>query len=205
MKSPQSSAAQRGSTLTGLIIGLVIGLGIAVAVALLINKSSTPFMNKGVKDKPDQPVSQLGDPNKPLFGGKEPAKDAAGKPAETRPVETPPQVAVVKAPEVKTEAPKEKPADAAKAADPVKVEAAADDKYTYYLQTGAFKEQADAESARARLALIGFEAKISEKNSDTGTLYRVRTGPYPNAEAMNRQRTKLSENGVDVAIVKTLK
>ena len=105
----------------------------------------------------------------------------------------------------KTPAPTQAQIDAAKAAEPVKVEAAADDKYTYYLQTGAFKEQADAESARARLALIGFEAKISEKNSDTGTLYRVRTGPYPNAEAMNRQRAKLSENGVDVAIVKTLK
>jgi cell division protein FtsN len=55
------------------------------------------------------------------------------------------------------------------------------------------------------LALIGFEARVTEKNSDTGTMYRVRVGPINNAETMNRMKAKLSENGVDVAIVRTAK
>ncbi|MBC3933324.1 MAG: SPOR domain-containing protein [Undibacterium curvum] len=205
-------ARQRGNTLTGIIIGLVIGLGIAVAVALLITKSSTPFTNKGGKDKPDQPLTQLQDPNKPLYGNKDAVKEANKDVLKDAPKAAAEQNTVAVKPadskiEVKPAAEKPATADkpAEKPAEVVKIDPAVEDKYTYYLQTGAFREVNDAESARAKLALIGFEAKISEKNSDTGTMYRVRVGPYPNAETMNRNRAKLSENGVDVAIVKTLK
>jgi len=205
---------QGGNTITGIVIGLVIGLGIAVAVALLITKSATPFTNKGVKDKPDQPVTQLQDPNKPLYGSKDAVKDAskdfvketaASKPADN--AITPP-VAAVKAPEIKIEvkpAPEKAAEKTDKLADAVKVDAGVDDKYVYFLQAGAFKEQADAENARAKLALIGFEAKVSEKTSETGTMYRVRIGPFGNVETMNRVRSRLSENSVDVAVVRTVR
>jgi len=204
---------QQGNTITGIVIGLVIGLGIAVAVALLITKSSTPFTNKGVKDKPDQPVAQLQDPNKPLYGNKDAVKEAskdfvkestASKPAET----AVPPVAAVKSPDIKIELKpaQDKPVEKAeKPADTAKADAAADDKYVYFLQAGAFKEQADAENARAKLALIGFEAKVSEKTSETGTMYRVRIGPFGNVETMNRVRSRLSENSVDVAVVRTIR
>ena len=217
---------QQGNTLTGLIIGLVIGLGIAVAVALLITKSSTPFTNKGIKtDKPDQPVTQLQDPNKPLYGNKDATKEAAKefakdsnapvKTADPAPVPatataTPATVAPPAAKPVEAKA-DTKPATDKTAADKpekspdVAKTDAADDKYIYFLQAGAFKDQADAESARAKLALVGFEAKVSEKTSDTGTMYRVRVGPFNNAESMNKTRTKLSDNGVDVAVVRTVK
>ncbi|MBY0571883.1 MAG: SPOR domain-containing protein [Burkholderiaceae bacterium] len=214
MKSHHSTLQrQQGNTLTGIIIGLVIGLGIAVAVALLITKSSTPFTNKGGKsDKPDQPVTQLQDPNRPMYGKpdavKEAAKEQAKDAAVAKPADAAPAQAAVRPPEVKAET---KPAQEKPVADKVSdksekaADAAADDKYIYFLQAGAFKEQADADSARAKLALIGFEARVTEKNSDTGTMYRVRVGPINNAETMNRMKAKLSENGVDVAIVRTAK
>ena len=213
---PHSSRLQRqlGNTLTGLIIGLVIGLGIAVAVALLITKTSTPFTNKGLKtDKSDQPSVQLQDPNKPLYG-KDTAHDVAKVVPETAPAAAVPHAAAkpdeltanqlansqaVKANEPKAAAPVAKPPAAAPTAE------ASDDKYTYSLQAGAFKEQGDAESARAKLALLGFEAKVTEKTSDTGTMYRVRIGPFGSVETMNRTRSRLSENGVDVAVVRTVK
>ncbi|MFZ6849259.1 SPOR domain-containing protein [Undibacterium sp. RuRC25W] len=217
---------QHGNTLTGLIVGLVIGLAIAVAVALLITKSSTPFTNKGAKsDKSDQPVTQLQDPNKPLYGNKDATKEAAKEFAkdQSAPAKSADTVAVSPAPapvqaiapvaqatktaEVKAESKsaQEKAADKSdKTADAAKSDAP-DEKYIYFLQAGAFKDQADADSARAKLALIGFEAKVTEKNSDTGTMYRVRVGPFNNAESMNRTRSKLSDNGVDVAVVRTVK
>lgn len=209
MKAHQSSLrGQQGNTLSGLIIGLVIGLGIAVAVALLITKSSTPFTNKGGKsDKAELPATQLQDPNKPLYGSKDAVKDAAKEFAK----EFAKDADATKAAEAKAET---KPAAASdkltdKAADKaVATEAksdAADDKYVYFLQAGAFKDLADAESARAKLALIGFEARVSEKASDTGTLYRVRIGPFNQVETMNRMRARLSENSVDVAVVRTAK
>ena len=64
------------------------------------------------------------------------------------------------------------------------------------------REQADAENARAKLALLGMEARVSEKQSDNGSLYRVRLGPYSQLDAMNRVRTKLAENSVDAALVR---
>ncbi|GGC86161.1 SPOR domain-containing protein [Undibacterium terreum] len=213
-KLSASLRRQQGGTLLGLIIGLVVGLAIAVGVALLITKSSTPFTNKG-NNKADMPTSQLLDPNKPLYGNqnaaKEAAKDLANQantpkaPApevvETRavPVEKPaaPAVAVVKP------AAEPKAADAAPAA--AKAEGGSDDKFVYFLQAGAFREQADAESVRAKLALLGFEAKISERTSENGNLYRVRIGPFAQVETMNRMRAKLSENSVDVAVIRTAK
>ena len=203
---------QQGGTLMGVIIGLVIGLGIAVAVALLITKSSTPFTNKnGKADKTDAPTTHMQDPNKPLYGNKDAVKEVAKDFAKavdsskaTETVITKPDVkslplAVDKQTEKQLERPEIKSADAASKAD------TGDDKYIYFLQTGAFREAADAESARAKLALIGFEARISEKLSDNGNLYRVRIGPFTQLETMNRMRTKLSENSVDAAVVRTSK
>lgn len=195
---------QLGSTLMGIVIGLVIGLSIAVAVALLITKTSTPFTNKnGKTDKTEVPVTQMQDPNKPLYGNKEATKEAAkefvkatdsSKAAETVEAKTNAK------PEIKPPVlTNDKPAADKQTAD------AGDDKYIYFLQTGAFREIADADSARAKLALIGFEARVSEKPSDTGNLYRVRIGPFSQLETMNRMRTKLSENSVDAAVVRTTK
>jgi cell division protein FtsN len=82
---------------------------------------------------------------------------------------------------------------------------AAEDKWTYYLQAGAFRERADAEGERAKLALQGYEATIQERVSETGTLYRVRLGPFTELDAMNRVRGKLTENGIDVAVIRVAK
>ncbi|MFD2274115.1 SPOR domain-containing protein [Undibacterium arcticum] len=60
-------------------------------------------------------------------------------------------------------------------------------------------------NTRAKLALLGFEAQISERPSDSGSLYRVRIGPFGQIETMNRIRGKLSESGVDVAVVRSPK
>lgn len=80
---------------------------------------------------------------------------------------------------------------------------AGEEKWVYFLQAGAFRETNDAENAKAKLALMGFEANISERPSDSGPLYRVRIGPFNQLEVMTRARSKLSDNGVDVAVVRT--
>ena len=64
------------------------------------------------------------------------------------------------------------------------------------------RDLSDAEATRAKLALLGFEAAISDRTSDSGVLHRVRLGPYNQVEAMNQARAKLLDSGVDVAIVR---
>jgi cell division protein FtsN len=79
------------------------------------------------------------------------------------------------------------------------------EKFTYFLQAGAFLEQDDAENAKAKLALIGVAASIAERKSDNGILYRVRVGPFGQLETMNRVRSRLTDNGVDVAVIRVPK
>ena len=75
---------QRGSTLTGIIIGLIVGLAIAVAVALAITKGASPFTDKAVKTgRPADPEpGQATDPNKPMYGNRDAAREANKQLAE---------------------------------------------------------------------------------------------------------------------------
>lgn len=224
-----SKLQQHGSTLLGVIIGLIVGLAIAVVVALVITKGSSPFVNKvGKVDKASESATgQIGDPNKPLYSKQEAAKEAAKEfvkeaPATPAATETRSETAATEKPAtVKPDTPPAtKPASDTRASEDkldklvAQVEKngdkqpkteAVEEKWTYYLQAGAFREQVDAENTRAKLALLGYEANIVERNSDNGVLYRVRLGPYTQIEAMNKVRNKLSENGIDVAVARNQK
>ncbi|MCI1012437.1 MULTISPECIES: SPOR domain-containing protein [Herbaspirillum] len=205
---------QAGGTLLGLILGLIVGLGIAVGVALMITKSPIPFVNKVVRpERADPTPAQAADPNRPLYGNRDIAREAARDQQQSQtpvppntaaaqpvpPVAPTPQAATPPAKQPDTRTADAKPSAAAPSASK---NDSNDDKWTYFLQTGAFRDQADAESARAKLALLGFEARVTERTADSGVLYRVRIGPFDHAEAMNRTRSKLSDNGVDAAIVR---
>jgi cell division protein FtsN len=211
--SRRTPLRQQGNTLVGIIIGLVIGLGIAVVVALMITKGQTPFTDKAGKAKPaDQASGQIADPNKPMYGNKDAARNASRDFEKEAPKSATPADAL----QAVVDKIQAQPAPAAKTAPPPPVNSAAppaqsavpapsaagEDKWVYYLQAGAFREVSDAESARAKLALLGFEASVTDRNTDTGVLHRVRVGPFTQVEDMNKVRSKLSENGIDVAVVR---
>lgn len=205
---------QHGNTLIGIIIGLVIGLSIAVVVALAITKGSMPFTDKQGKASKAAVAggNQVIDPNRPLYGNgskgavREPARETGQAPADdplAQVIATFKPDPAVPSRESRAAPVDKKPAAAAPALS-AKAEAA-DEKWIYYLQAGAFREASDAEGARAKLALLGFEATISDRSTDSGVLHRVRMGPFNQVEAMNRVRGKLSENGVDVAVIRNQK
>ena len=224
---------QRGSTLTGIIIGLIIGLGIAVAVALMITKGASPFTDRSNKmGRPaDLEPSLANDPNKPMYGNRDAAREAAKQLAEREAKKAAAAAAAAAAPRAPAAATESDPlgqaiagmtaasepkpaapaapapaaAPAGAPAAPASPAAGGDDKYIYYLQAGAFREMSDAENTRAKLALLGFEAAITDRASDSGTLHRVRLGPFSQVEAVNKARAKLLDSGIDVAIVRNQK
>jgi cell division protein FtsN len=231
LRTPRAFARQRGSTLTGLIIGLIVGLGIAVAVALTITKGASPFTDKTVKaGRPADPApGQAMDPNKPMYANRDAARVANkevtekaaarnAKPAEpaassdplgqaiasmeARPAAAPAAAHDNHPLAAPAAAPAPAPARTASPAPVTTASAAGAGEYVYYLQAGAFREMSDAEATRAKLALLGFEAAISDRSSDSGVLHRVRMGPYNQVETMNKARAKLLDSGVDVAIVR---
>jgi cell division protein FtsN len=202
------SRRQQGNTFIGVIIGLVIGLGIAVIVALAITKGTTPFTDKlGKTSKTSEPTpSQVSDPNQPMYG----ARGAVKAPtAETMPPPPPPDALQELLSNLQP-APTTPPASAAPNQTPTQAATAArseiqDDKLVYYLQAGAFRNIEEAQSTRARLALLGFEATVTERSTDNGVLHRVRVGPFAEQSAMNRVRARMTENGIDVAVVRNQK
>src|SRR6202007_545264 len=54
---------------------------------------------------------------------------------------------------------------------------AADSGGRLMLQTGAFKSPQDADAMRARLALLGLDARVTQVTQDATVLYRVRVWP----------------------------
>lgn len=188
---------QAGGTLLGLILGLIIGLGIAVGVALMISKTPLPFTNKvPSSERINSQTGQPTDPNRPMYDNK------SSSPPPVVPSVAPSENVI--SPALPQERLNRQPT-AAERAETARAEAAlagTDEKWIYYLQAGAFRERADAESMKAKLALFGFEATVSERQAETGILHRVRIGPFGQTETMNRVRGKLSDNGIDVAIVR---
>ena len=76
------------------------------------------------------------------------------------------------------------------------------DPFTYFVQAGAFRTPEDADAQRARLSLMGVEARVTEREQAGRTVYRVRVGPFQNKDAADRVKDRLDGNGFDSALVR---
>lgn len=72
----------------------------------------------------------------------------------------------------------------------------------YILQVGAFRVIEDAEALKARLALMGFEARIVQAMVNGVLVNRVQVGPYATLEAMTQARERLTANRVESTVVR---
>jgi len=211
---------QTGGTVIGFIVGVIVGLGAALAVAVYVTKVPVPFLNKGNgrgadMDAAESQKNKNWDPNAPLYG-KNPAR-----PVTPAPVATPAVAGVASAPApgnvaVAPVAPKpaaSKP-EAAKAetkpgADPLGdlavAKAAAKgnvDPFDYFVQAGAFRTQPDADAQRAKLAMLGWEARVSEREQNGRPVFRVRIGPFTKRDDAEQLKDKLVTAGVESALVR---
>ncbi|AIO25399.1 SPOR domain-containing protein [Burkholderia cepacia] len=98
-----------------------------------------------------------------------------------------------------------KPTSSATAAAAAKPPTANDANTGYFLQVGAYKTESDAEQQRARLGFQGFESKVSKRDVSGVTYFRVRVGPFSKFEDMNSARQRLSDAGVDTAVIRFTK
>ena len=73
---------------------------------------------------------------------------------------------------------------------------------TYVLQAGSYKNFADADRVRAKLALQGVESKVQKVSVDNDTWHRIRIGPISNLDELNRLRTILRKSDVDVLVIR---
>lgn len=64
------------------------------------------------------------------------------------------------------------------------------------MQCGSFRSQSDAESLRARIAMVGLESQVRASEGSNGRWYRVILGPYETKRAAERDRHKLQRSQV---------
>ena len=202
---------QRGNTLLGLIIGALVGLGAALAVAVYVTKVPVPFLNKTHPRSADSDAAETKknkdwDPNTPL-AGKSPAKAApASSPIETV-TETPPTPAVSAAVSGKPKVSADPLGDLVKARSEAKVDAKPDaagsaEPFSYFIQVGAFRTPEDAEQQRAKLSLLGFQAKVTEREQSGRTVYRVRLGPFDKKDEADKTKVRLDAQSIEAALVR---
>jgi cell division protein FtsN len=215
---------QVGGTVLGFIVGVVVGLGAALTVAVYVTKVPVPFLNKSQGRSADHDAAEARknkdwDPNAPLYG-KNPARAATpATPAGTAsgavgadpaPSKTAAATATatVAAPQPVKAEPKA-PA-AASSSDPLGDLAKArtsstpntGDPFDYFVQAGAFRTADDAEAQRAKLAIMGWEAKVTEREQSGRTVFRVRIGPYGKKDDADRTKEKLDTAGLETALVR---
>ena len=66
-----------------------------------------------------------------------------------------------------------------------------------FLQVGSFGESGDAESLKARLALMGVQAQVTPVKINDRTWHRVRVGPYADARALEAAKRELAAANVE--------
>lgn len=72
----------------------------------------------------------------------------------------------------------------------------------YVLQPGAYRDAAEAERLRARLARLGVQATIQRVAIDADEFHRVRIGPYEDLGELNATRTKLRAADIDALVIR---
>jgi len=215
---------QRGGFAMGLIVGLMVGLAVALGVALYVTKVPVPFVNKVPQRTAEQDAAEAEknknwDPNGPLYG-KNPARPNATLPAASGVVTPAPQgntpVAVVPPPPAgPVPAPKataatrnpadilaDKPAAANGPATQVASTKPGADPFSYFVQVGAYARPEDAEAQRAKLAMLGMAAKVTEREQAGRTVYRVRVGPFEKKDDADSTKDKLDASGMESSLVR---
>ncbi len=221
---------QTGGTIIGFIVGVIVGLGAALAVAVYVTKVPVPFLNKGGLRGVDQDAAEAQknknwDPNSPLYGknparppaapvvpaapdanGTVPAAPAAPAPAEATAARIPASKPATADAKPATKADAKVDTKAATSADPLgdlaKARSAGVDPFDYFVQAGAFPSQSGADAQRAKLAMLGWEARVSEREQNGRTVYRVRVGPFSKRDDAEQLKEKLESAGVESAMVR---
>lgn len=199
----------KGGFLVGLVVGLLIGLVLSLSVALYVTKAPVPFVNKVPQRSAAQEAAEAErnrnwDPNAPLS-----SRSAATVPLPqaSAPAATQGATASARDPAaiLAGKEPAPPPAGAVPAgAAPAPVKPPVES-FSYFVQAGAYARTEEAEQQRARLAMIGVAARITEREQSGRTVYRVRVGPFEQKEEAESTRDKLASSGVESALVRVQK
>lgn len=214
---------QLGGTFAGLLIGVVLGLAIAIGVAMSVSKLPIPFMKQDANTRPttldaaEAERNRTWNPNSALSGARGPAAPsdnavapvtvpANGKtPTAQQPPATPEADPLGDLAARLSQSGNTAPVPAVPSAttNTAAVSGAPSaDNYQYFVQAGAFRTQGDADAQRARLAMLGWDAGVSQREQQGQAVFRVRVGPFNRSQDATNLKQQLDAQGIDSAIVR---
>ena len=175
---------------------LGLSFGLAIAALVYITRPSQPLPGQTMMAKTDAKASVADD--------NDDAKSSSSKPDTTTN-----KKGAIKLP------PKEKPRftfydilPGQEVVVPNSVAAAAGkalpgDDGLYVIQVAAYRTQEDADTQKAKLALLGMESRIEKITIDgKDTYFRVRVGPEKSLSKAHTLMARLEQNGVQAVLIK---
>jgi cell division protein FtsN len=184
-KPTSQKNTSRGSPfLTGLLIGLLLGVGLSVGLTMYLKGSESPFS----EEKMNKPISEK------ILEEKIAEDSEASKEENTDEVKPENNFDFYTIlPETESTVTEKE----------VQESALTVKKENYFLQVGAFQNEADADNMKAKLALLGFEAVVKTATiPEKGIWHRVRVGPLNDLEKINKIRGELTTNGFNTDLIK---
>lgn len=181
--------AGRNGFMLGLGLGILLGLAVALVLAIYITKAPVPFMDKVPQRTAEQDAAEVEknrnwDPNTQLHGKAASAVGLAASYVAASVASAASSVSVA--------------ASAGgwmlRAASAVSAQAGPDP-FQYYIQVGAYAHNEDAEQQRAKLAMSGLTARVTEREQTGRTVYRVRIGPFEARDEAEAVRGQAAEAG----------
>lgn len=208
MKTP-ITPRPRGGTLLGLLLGTVLGGLIALGVVWFIDSAPPPTFAKDTlqsgSPEAERARNQNWDPNAALYGANPatgtarvgtPAPDSAS-PAQP----AAPEVVVANAPDpiaAIAAAAQSNASDPSSDAAP----AANSDGYQYFVQAGAYRLADDAQAQRAKILMLGWDPRITEREENGSPIYRVRLGPFAKRGDADQLSAELHSAGIATTLVR---
>ncbi len=220
---------QRGGTFWGLVAGVVVGVAASLVVAMYVMKVPVPFSPKNVTRTADHDAAEAKrnqgwEPNSPLQTKRSPSTpETAPATDPAKPGEAPKAADPTLPPKTTADGPKAPavsadplgdlarsrtgaaPGPQVAAAPATSAESGATptvDPFDYFVQVGAFSTGEQAEAQRAKLAMLGWEARITEREQAGRQVFRVRVGPYTRRDDADRAREKLDGAGLQTTMVR---
>ena len=189
--APQRASNKGSPFFSGLLVGLLLGVGASLAVTMYLKGADSPFAEKKVStQKPGLLAHEVSIEKLP----KEPTAAENALPKEENPNKgdnkfdfytiLPETESTITEQEIKNNTKTVK-------------------KDNYFLQVGAFPDEADADNMKAKLALQGFEAVVQTATiPEKGVWHRVRVGPLSDVDQINKIRGELTTNGFNADLIK---
>ena len=161
-------------------------------------KSAPPPPAEVAPPEPEAPAaSSVPDPVNPSGRGAAPERIAK---SPKTPASAVAPAAVAKP--ARSAAPADPLGDLARARSEAPSTSSASDPFSYFIQAGAYRTPEDAEQQRARLLLLGMQARVTEREQAGRTVYRVRIGPFDKKDDADKVKDRLDNNSIETALVR---